>query len=93
MQVSMVHLSGSVGLVLVKQKACGLLAKAQATAPVDVRTAHENSLPFVILKSFMSALPIHETKKAQRAMEDRRETDWFSREKAPLFGIKPGPPH
>ena len=47
-----------------KRRGCGLLAKAQATARVDVPTAPRVSF-FVILNSFMSVLPIHETQKSQ----------------------------
>ena len=51
-----------------------------ATARVDVPTTPREIGLLVILNSFMSGLPIHETKKSQSAMEDRRETG-FSREK------------
>ena len=47
---------------------------------------------FVVLNSFMSVLPVHETQKSQSAMEDRRETGWFFRRNdVTVWDLDPGP--
>ena len=54
------------GCIREGKRGCGLLAKAQATARVDVPTAKREFIVFcVILNSFMSVLPVHEPQKSQ----------------------------
>ena len=63
-----------------RRKACLLKRRQQHgwTCPQP----HENSPSLcMILRSFMSVHPIHETQKSQSAMEDCCETRLFSREK------------